>query len=208
MSAGSLSEWPFRAIGFALRIPRQLIFQAHQRRLQRWCNLGADAQLLTGCKLLNYRSDPSLITIGSGSRVGAELMVFGHGGRITIGSNCFVGEGTRIWSSNEVRIGNNVLISHDVNIHDTNSHSMSAARRRQHVSDIFHSGHPAFLPDVPDSAVVIEDDAWIGFNSTVLKGVRIGRGAVVGACSVITKDVPAFTVVVGSPARVVGRSKP
>lgn len=51
--------------------------------------------------------------------------------------------------------------------------------------------------------ITIEDDVWIGANATILKGVNIGRGAVVAASSVVTRHVPAFTVVAGTPARVV-----
>lgn len=51
--------------------------------------------------------------------------------------------------------------------------------------------------------VTIEEDVWIGANATILAGVTIGRGAIVGACAVVTKDVPPYTLVVGSPARVV-----
>jgi maltose O-acetyltransferase len=54
---------------------------------------------------------------------------------------------------------------------------------------------------------VIEDDVWIGFNSTILKGVTIGKGAVVGAGSVVTKDVAAYTIVAGNPAKAIGISK-
>jgi len=53
--------------------------------------------------------------------------------------------------------------------------------------------------------LVIEDDAWIGFKATILKGVHIGRGAIVAAGSVVTHDVPAWTIVAGNPARVVKR---
>ena len=51
--------------------------------------------------------------------------------------------------------------------------------------------------------VTIEEDVWIGANATILAGVTIGRGAIVGACAVVTKDVPPYTLVIGSPARVV-----
>jgi acetyltransferase-like isoleucine patch superfamily enzyme len=61
---------------------------------------------------------------------------------------------------------------------------------------------------VEERPVVIEDDVWIGFGSAVLKGVTIGRGAVVAAMSVVTKDVPAYTIVAGNPAREIGRSEP
>ena len=54
----------------------------------------------------------------------------------------------------------------------------------------------------------IEDDVWIGFNSTILKGTRIGRGAIIGAATLVTRDVEAFTIVAGNPGVVVGQSKP
>ena len=57
--------------------------------------------------------------------------------------------------------------------------------------------------DVPVRSVVIGDKAWIGFNSIVLKGVSIGERAIVAAGSVVTRDVPAATVVAGNPARVI-----
>jgi maltose O-acetyltransferase len=52
--------------------------------------------------------------------------------------------------------------------------------------------------------IVIEDDVWIGFSATILKGVRIGKGAIIGANTVITTDVEAFAIMVGNPARKVG----
>ena len=58
------------------------------------------------------------------------------------------------------------------------------------------------------SLTIIEDYAWIGARSTILPGVRIGYGAVVGTCSVVTKDVPPYAVVAGSPARIIGDRKP
>jgi acetyltransferase-like isoleucine patch superfamily enzyme len=51
--------------------------------------------------------------------------------------------------------------------------------------------------------IVIEDDVWIGMNSVILKGVTIGKGSVVAACSVVTKDVPPMTLVGGNPAKIV-----
>jgi acetyltransferase-like isoleucine patch superfamily enzyme len=56
--------------------------------------------------------------------------------------------------------------------------------------------------------VVIEEDVWIGTNCMVLKGVTIGRGAVIAAGAVVTKDVPPFTVAAGNPARVIKRIEP
>jgi acetyltransferase-like isoleucine patch superfamily enzyme len=138
-----------------------------------------------------------------------QLLVFAHGGEIQIGESCFIGEYSRIWSATAIRIGNRVLISHGVNIHDTVSHSSSAASRHQHFNQIFCTGHPLTFDNPPAQApIVIEDDAWLGFNSTILKGVTIGRGAIIGAASVVTKDVAPFCIVAGNPAKLIGYAKP
>ena len=83
---------------------------------------------------------------------------------------------------------------------------VSAARRIDHRHDhcrhILTAGHPRKI-DLGDRPVRIEDDAWLAAGSIVMRGVCIGRGAIVGAGSVVTHDVPAFTVVAGNPARVI-----
>jgi maltose O-acetyltransferase len=156
------------------------------------------------CRIENHQNRRSAITIGANSHILGQLRVFAHGGKIQIGESCYVGEDSRIWSAESIRIGNRVQISHGVNIHDNNSHSLSATLRNSHFLQIISSGHPKTLEDVPASPIVVEDDVWIGFNATILKGVTIGQGAVIGAASVVTKDVAAYAIVVGSPARVVG----
>jgi maltose O-acetyltransferase len=188
--------------------PARLAGRVAAWRKRRHCEVAAGAVLLAPARIENHRGLRSAIHIGSGSRIAGQLLVFAHGGQIRIGEDCFVGEGTRIWSAASVTVGNRVLISHGVNIHDTNAHSTSARARHEHIVGLFAHGHPATLPDVPDSPVVIEDDAWIGFNATILKGVRIGRGAIVGAAAVVLHDVPDYSVVVGNPARAAGPSRP
>ncbi len=203
-----VTDFPIRASGYLFGLPGRAARWFERRRQRQLCILEPGAQLLDGSRIYNFRDDPGCIMIGSDCRIAAELLVFAHGGKISVGANCFIGQGTRIWSAHSVSIGNYVLISHNVNIHDTNSHSLSAARRRQHVENIFFRAHPAELPDVTDAPVRIEDDVWIGFNAIILKGVTIGRGAVVGAGSLVTKDVAPFTVVAGSPANVIGSAQP
>lgn len=56
---------------------------------------------------------------------------------------------------------------------------------------------------VDSQPIVVKNKAWIGFNSIILKGITIGEGAIVAAGSVVTKDVPAYSIVAGNPARVV-----
>ena len=60
--------------------------------------------------------------------------------------------------------------------------------------------------NVKSAPIKIKDKAWIGFNSIILKGVTIGEGAIVGAGSVVTKDVADYTIVAGNPAVVVGNT--
>jgi acetyltransferase-like isoleucine patch superfamily enzyme len=171
------------------------------------CCCAEEVTFLPLSRVENVQRDPEKIKIGRKSVICGQLSVLNHGGEIDIGESCFVGESSRIWSTNKITIGNNVLISHNVNIHDHNSHSLSAEKRHQHFIDIFSIGHPDQLEDVPSRPILIGNDVWIGFNATILKGVTIGEGAVIGACTLITHDVEPYTIVVGNPARVVGESR-
>ena len=107
-----------------------------------------------------------------------------YGKPITIGKGCFIQQCCTFFGRGGITIGNDVFIGPKVNLitinHDPNPENRSATY-----------GRP----------IVIEDKAWIGINSTILPGVRIGYGAIVGAGSVVTKDVPPMTIVAGNPAK-------
>ena len=92
-----------------------------------------------------------------------------------------------------ITIGNNVMIGSGCLIADNDAHPMDVEKRQV----------PNYYDYVVSSPVVIDDDVLIGARSIILKGVHIGQGAVVGAGSVVTKDVPPFTIVAGNPAKVV-----
>lgn len=153
------------------------------------------------------RSGGNRICIGDHSRIEGELLVFAHGGEISVGDWCFIGPGTRIWSGASIKIGNRVMISHNVNIFDSLTHPLDPAERHAHFRRIMEHGHPDAV-DLGERPVVIEDDAWIAASATILRGVRIGHGAVVGAAAVVTRDVPPLTVVAGNPARVIRQLAP
>ena len=89
----------------------------------------------------------------------------------------------------DVTIGNNVLIADRVVIRSYDGHPADPSKRH--------------LPAPPESSkpIIIEDNAWIGQGSFILKGVTIGSGSIVGAGAVITKDVPPNSLAVGNPAR-------
>jgi acetyltransferase-like isoleucine patch superfamily enzyme len=149
----------------------------------------------------NTLGDPNAITVGEHSFVRGRLVTHGHGGRISIGDWCYVGARTEIWSMDSITIGNRVLISHDVNIHDGSAHSNDAAERHHHYQAILTKGHPRTweeLPGLKSSPVIIEDDAWISFGVTILRGVTIGKGSIIAAGAIVTKDVPPGVIYKGT----------
>lgn len=166
------------------------------------CVLGQDARLQASARIRNIRGQSQSIRIGSHSHVAGELLVFAHGGEISLGEWCYIGEGARIWSSCRVEIGDRVLISHNVNIFDSLTHPLQAGARHEQFKAILQSGHPHQI-DLGEQAVSIGNDVWIGAGAIILRGVTLGEGAIIGAGAVVTADVPAFTIAAGNPASVV-----
>ena len=114
-----------------------------------------------------------------------------YGKPVSIGEDCFIQQCCTFFGRCGITIGNGVFIGPKVNLitinHDTDPENRSATY-----------GKP----------IVIEDKVWIGINSAVLPGVRIGYGSIIGANSVVTKDVPPMTIVAGNPARVIKKICP
>jgi acetyltransferase-like isoleucine patch superfamily enzyme len=178
------------------------------RRATLCASVDPTATLHPTATIENIHGDPGAIVVGANTHVRGQLLTFWNGGRIRLGTWCYVGEGTRIWSQDSVSIGNHVMIAHLVDIHDTNSHPLDWQERRRD-SEAILSGSGYHQPTQTVSApIVIEDDAWIGFKAVILKGVRIGRGAIIASATVVTKDVDPWTIVAGNPARVVEVLKP
>lgn len=145
--------------------------------------------------------DKSRIVIGKGTHIRGMLNIFKYGGKIVIGENCYIGDHTRIWSGESITIGNFVQISHNVNIMDTNAHELEAIERAERWMDLVHNGHWADKGNVHTAPIIIDDYAWISLNAVILKGVTIGKGAIVAAGAVVTKNVEPFTMVAGNPAQ-------
>ncbi len=157
---------------------------------------------MSSARIRNIRGNSAHIRIGSRTLVAGELLVFAHGGNISVGDWCYIGEGARVWASSSIAIGDRVLISHNVNIFDSMTHPLGARQRHEHFKAILLTGHPSDI-NLGEQPVTIANDAWIGANACVLRGVSIGEGAVVATGSVVTKDVPPYTIVAGNPARVI-----
>ena len=145
------------------------------------------------------------IVIGKQTQIGGLIMIYPYGGKVTIGDYCSLSPNSRIISGLEVRIGDRVLIGHNVNIIDNNSHPLDAELRHQDFLDSYTVGMKPH--DLKAAPIIIEDDVWIGHDTTIMKGVRIGRGAVIGACSLVLKDVEPWTINVGNPLRVHHKKK-
>lgn len=153
-------------------------------------------------------ASPDHVKVGDYSHIEGEIFLLTPESRLHMGKYCFLGSESRIWALGTITIGDFVLIAPRVDIFDNDSHSLDSIRRREDALDMFERSTPMDYSHVSQSPVVIEDDVWIGAKSTIMKGVRIGRGAVVAAASVVTKDVPPLTLVAGNPAREIRKLDP
>jgi acetyltransferase-like isoleucine patch superfamily enzyme len=113
-------------------------------------------------------------------------------GYIRINKNSSIGVGTQIWGAGGVDIGENVLIGGNTFISTVN-HNIGDTEK-----SIMEQGSTL-------KAIKIENDCWLGANVIVLPGVTIGEGSVIGAGSVVTKDIPSYSISYGVPARIVDK---
>jgi virginiamycin A acetyltransferase len=134
------------------------------------------------------------ITIGDGVFIDSfvKLRVAGGMGDVTIGANCYINAGSVLYSGNGITLGEYVLIAANCTLAPTNH------EYRDPDTVIRLQG---FAPS--RGGIVVEDDVWIGANSVLLDGARIGRGAVVAAGSVVRGALPAYSISAGNPAKVV-----
>ncbi|MNJ97005.1 putative acetyltransferase [compost metagenome] len=150
------------------------------------------------------------VQIGNQCLLGTTIILEGDTAKVKIGDRVYMGNSSIICKSS-VSFGNDILVAWGVVFYDHDSHSLDYRFRDQDVKQTYidyvnEKGN--YLKNknwnvVNSLPIVIEDHAWIGAESMILKGVTIGKGAIVGARSVVTKDVPPFTVVAGNPAKVV-----
>jgi acetyltransferase-like isoleucine patch superfamily enzyme len=141
------------------------------------------------------------IHIGSGTMIGPDVtlsagMVPGQeclsDPVVSIGDRCLIGKGSGIVGHFGIEIGHDVWTGHHVYITDQN-HGYEDITR------------PISQQSQPERPVTIGDGSWLGFGTVVLPGARIGRHVTIGANSVVTGEIPDFSVAVGAPARVIRR---
>ncbi len=139
------------------------------------------------------------IRFGKHFSAGRRLRLEGREPIITFGERVRINDDVHIAGQKSVQIGNRVLIASKVFITD-HGHGIYSGEAE-------HSS-PLSAPDdraLQVQPVVVEDDVWLGEMVTVLPGTRIGRGSVIGSMSVVSRNIPAYCIAVGAPAKVIKR---
>jgi acetyltransferase-like isoleucine patch superfamily enzyme len=161
------------------------------------------AYLETTYSFLLYRSELAQgVRIGRGSTTYLGTMFdVGPQGRVTIGDYSLI-HGAWFICDSEIEVGDYALISWNVVFMDTYGVSVDPEQRRQQLAALPNDRHRRMPRGAPAKPIRLGNNVWLGFDCVVLPGVTIGDGSVVGARSVVTQDVPPFTLVAGNPARV------
>ncbi|MBM7353841.1 acyltransferase [Lelliottia amnigena] len=149
------------------------------------------------------------LVIGKDCILKNEIIFEGKLGSVIIGEKTFINKDTKIMSINSIKIGSHVTMSFGVMIYDHDSHSIDYRERQKDINKILDTQNlnndieNKDWSSVNNSPIVIGNNVWIGFQAAILKGVTVGDGAIIAAKAVVTKDVPAWSIVAGNPARVV-----
>jgi acetyltransferase-like isoleucine patch superfamily enzyme len=121
---------------------------------------------------------------------------------MTVGDNVYIGDDCILSCMQHLEIGNLTMLAHGVQIFDNDSHPIDAASREQDYLALI-GRLPGPRQPIARAPIIIGERVWIGFNAAIMKGVTLGDGSVIAAMSVVTKDIPAWTMVAGNPARVI-----
>lgn len=155
---------------------------------------------------LNETGDKNSIVIGDYCDLHARISACGKDARIEIGNNTTIRYNSVVGAVESIVIGDNVIISNNVSIYDNNNHPTNPEIRLAMTKSGFY-GEPWRWTHSAHKPVVIEDNVWIDEHSTILKGVTIGKGSIIGCHSVVTKDIPPYCIAAGNPAKVVKNVK-
>lgn len=197
-----------------INLIKKLLYRPHKyAKRHPGINLDEKAVLLPGAHF-SMHSNSNRIDIHSGSMLACNFVFESDSGYIQIGEGTFINGNSSLICRSEIEVGKFVTIAWGCTIYDHNSHSLDYRHR---VSDIkrqlhdYRSGQN-FIQNkdwstVKSKKITIEDYAWIGMNCTILSGVTVGKGAIIGAGSVVRHDVEPWTVVAGNPAQFVKRLK-
>lgn len=131
-----------------------------------------------------------LAEAGPGLRVGQDVRIY-RPEMVVIGSGCYLGDGVQLYPWNApITLGDNVLVAAGARM-ITRKHGFAELDR------------PMADQGYTNAPIVLQDDVWVGFQAVILPGVTIGRGSIVGAGAVVTRDVEPNSIVGGVPARLI-----
>jgi len=158
------------------------------------CSVGPGLRI----ERIPYIRGQGIITVGSNVYISGKIGISfsSHPQKLPefhVGDRSFIGHQCSFSMAKGITIGSDCLIAGGVSIQDNDGHPIDANLR--------HYGKSVNMDDVRE--VIIENGAWIASHVIILKGVKIGTNAVVGAGSVVTADIPANTIAAGNPARVI-----
>jgi galactoside O-acetyltransferase len=181
---GKMAKFIYFDIGFIIRYWFwKLIIQSMGGKI------GKNVKFYGGVRING--NSPGAIDIGNEVRILRNVTIStSNNGKIQIGDKTHIGEGTIIFSDIGIKIGNNVIIGPQNIIVDFD-----------HIYK--HIDIPINNQGINRKEVIIEEDVWISSHCVITKGVRIEKGSVIGAGSVVNKNVPAYSVVAGIPIQVI-----
>lgn len=148
-----------------------------------------DNTILSDC-FIDIKGDNNIIRIGKNCRIGkTEFWINGNNCTIELNDEIYIRSSHIACgnNNNSIEIGNNCLIAYNVEIRNNDSHKI-------------YDLHSKELINSPKD-ICIEDKVWIGGNSTIMKGVVVSRGSVIGGGSIVTKNVEAHSIYAGVPAK-------
>lgn len=178
-----------------------------------WCNLPIPSNIIVGKNSVIdsavvfkqfFSKLPIGLSIGDHVTIKSARLATEENALIEIGDYTYISNAS-IACNTKISIGSYVSIAGGVNIVDTDFHPLDPASRMADTIALSPVGNKVNRPRFESKPVIIEDEVWIGFNATILKGVRIGRGAIIQPGSVVVKDVPSGYIVAGNPAKIVSQ---
>lgn len=177
-------------------------------------SVGENSVLLPNTSFRFNVNSKNPIKIGNNCMLNCDFIFESEKGEIEIGDRTFINGGTSLISRSKIKIGNDVTIAWGCTLYDHNSHSLDWQERQKDLEQQLNDYNNGlnFIKNknwetVKSRPITIEDKVWIGFDCTILNGVNIGEGAIVGAKSVVRENVEPYTIVAGNPAVVIKKLK-
>lgn len=189
-----------------LKLVYQYFFIDEQKKEQTTIGLSIGENTDNNAIITVKHPEKSKINIGNDCLIYGNISTETETAKIIIGNNVYIGRST-IFATLEIIIEDDVLISSDCLIQDTDNHNISRAIRKKDTNDA-KTKKTQEWDLVNKKPIKICAGSWIGAKVIILKGVTVGEGAIVGAGSVVTKNVEPYTVVAGNPAKFIKNALP